>query len=124
MFEKREIFGIDKQNVIDLFVKKVIISENMVKYTFPSNWSEKTQKYVENPIGFNKTIIKFQLGYFIKEVYDKNLTEVSNIKNSYKNYNNALNDVPMPLSPLEVERSISDASKYKYSNKIDEEEIL
>lgn len=56
MFEKREIFGIDKQNVIDLFVKKVIISENMVKYTFPSNWSEKTQKYVENPIGFNKTI--------------------------------------------------------------------
>ena len=82
MFEKREIFGIDKQNVIDLFVKKVIISENMVKYTFPSNWSEKTQKYVENPIGFNKTIIKFQLGYFIKEVYDKNLTEVSNIKNS------------------------------------------
>lgn len=50
--------------------------------------------------------------------------EINNIKNSYKNYNNALNDVPMPLSPLEVERSISDASKYKYSNKIDEEEIL
>lgn len=56
MFEKREIFGIDKHNVVDAFVKKVIISENMVKYTFPSNWSEKTQKYMENPIGFNKTI--------------------------------------------------------------------
>ena len=31
IFEQREIFGVDKYSVIDKFVRKVIISENMVK---------------------------------------------------------------------------------------------
>lgn len=38
IFEQREIFGVDKYNVIDKFVRKVIISENMVKYLFNEHW--------------------------------------------------------------------------------------
>ena len=39
-------------------------------------------KVNENIVGFNKTILKFQLSYFLKEQYDSNLTEVTNAKNS------------------------------------------
>ena len=82
MYEKRQILGMDLFNVVNSFVRVVIISENMVKYSFPETWIPSQGKYKENPIGFNKTVIKLQLHFFIKEVYDKNLTEVSNIKNS------------------------------------------
>ena len=82
MFEKRQIFGLDVFSVVNSFVKVVIVSENMVKYSYPETWIPSQGKYKENPIGFNKTVIKLQLHFFIKEVYDKNLTEVSNIKNS------------------------------------------
>lgn len=82
IFEQREIFGIDVFTVIDQFVKKVIISENMVKYKFNEHWDSKLHKYKENIVGFNKTIIKFQLSYFLKEQYSKTLTEVTNTKNA------------------------------------------
>ena len=49
----------------------MLISENVVKY-----------EYGANVIGFQKTIIKLQLSFFLKEVYDYNLTEITNIKNS------------------------------------------
>ena len=42
----------------------------------------KQKKYKENIIGFNKTIIKFQMNYFLKEQYEKTMTEISNTKNS------------------------------------------
>lgn len=48
VFDKRGISGIDIFGVINLFTKKVIISENMVKFSFPENWDEKLQKYKEN----------------------------------------------------------------------------
>jgi hypothetical protein len=51
IFEKMLVFGLDKIIVINNFVKKVIISENMVKYLFPENWSEKTGGYEENIVG-------------------------------------------------------------------------
>jgi hypothetical protein len=54
----------------------------MVKYKFNEHWDEKQHKYKENIVGFNKTIIKFQLNYFLKEQYTKDLTEVTNTKNS------------------------------------------
>lgn len=82
MFEQREIFGIDVFTVIHHFTQKVLISENIVKYKFNETWNEKTKKYKESVIGFNKTIIQFQLNYFLKEQYKKNLTEVTNTKNS------------------------------------------
>ena len=82
IFAQREIFGVDTYNVISQFTKKVLISENVVKYKFNANWDEKLHKYKENIIGFNKTIIKFQISYFLKEQYNKNLTEVTNTKNS------------------------------------------
>ena len=59
-----------------------MISENIVKYKFNEHWDPKQKKYKENVIGFNKTIIKFQLNYFLKDQYQKNLTEVTNAKNS------------------------------------------
>lgn len=71
MFEQREIFGLDISSVINFFTKVVLISDNMVKY-----------KFNENIVGFNKTIVKYQLYFFMKEQYEKNLTEVTNTKNS------------------------------------------
>lgn len=82
IFDQREIFGVDLHSVVNMFTKKVLIGENMVKYKFNEHWSEKKKKYDENIIGFNKTIIKFQIGYFLKDQYVKNLTEVTNTKNS------------------------------------------
>ena len=38
IFEQREIFGVDIFSVINKFVRKVIISENMVKYLFNEHW--------------------------------------------------------------------------------------
>ena len=53
-----------------------------MKYKFNEIWDEKQHKYKENIIGFNKTILKFQLSYFLKDQYSKNLTEITNTKNS------------------------------------------
>lgn len=82
IFEQREIFGVDVYTVINKFTKGVLISENMVKYKFNATWNPKLKRYKESVIGFNKTIIKFQLSYFLKEQYKKNLTEVTNTKNA------------------------------------------
>lgn len=82
IFSQREIFGVDVYSVVNQFTKKVIISENLVKYKFNEHWDPKLKKYQENVIGFNKTILKYQLSYFLKEQYQKNITEVTNTKNS------------------------------------------
>lgn len=82
IYEQRDIFGTDTFTIIHSFIKKVLISENMVKYKFNEKWDPKLKKYKENIVGFNKTIIKYQLTYFIKEQYNKNLTEVTNTKDS------------------------------------------
>lgn len=52
IFEQRDILGIDIYNVINNFVRRVLISENMVKYKFSENWIEKQKKYKENITGF------------------------------------------------------------------------
>lgn len=78
IFGQREIFGTDISDVIRSFTRRVLISENMVKYLFSENYDPKTKQYKENVIGFNKVIIKFQLHYFLKEQYEQNLTEVTN----------------------------------------------
>lgn len=82
MYDQRDILGYDEYLVIHQFVKKVLISENMVKYKFNEHYDPKTKKYKENIVGFNKTIIKYQLMYFLKEQYSKNLTEVTFTKNA------------------------------------------
>lgn len=69
-------------SVVHSFVRRVLISENIVKYKFNEIWDAKQKKYKENIIGFNKTIIKYQLLYFLKEQYSKNLTEITNSKNT------------------------------------------
>ena len=56
IFSQREIFGIDVFSVINQFTKKVLISENVVKYKFNEHWDSKQNKYKENIVGFNKTI--------------------------------------------------------------------
>lgn len=82
IFEQREIFGVDLYSVISQFTKVVLISENCAKYKFNEHWNAKQKKYAENVVGFNKTIIKYQLNYFLKDQYEKTLTEVTNTKNN------------------------------------------
>ena len=82
IFAQREVFGVDMFSVIKSFTRKVLISENIVKYKFNEHWDSKLKKYKENVIGFNKTILKFQLNYFLREQYGKNLTEITNTKSS------------------------------------------
>ena len=82
IYQQREIFGIDELSVAKQFTRRVLISENMVKYKFNEVWDSKTKKYKENIIGFNKTIIKYQLMYFLKETHAKTLAEVTNTKNA------------------------------------------
>ena len=82
IYSQREIFGTDLYSVINSFTRRVLISENMVKYRFGSHWNPTKKKYDENIVGMNKAIIKYQLMYFLKEQYAKNLSEVTNVKNS------------------------------------------
>lgn len=81
IFNQRDILGTDIYTVVHQFLQKVLISENMMKYKFSECWNPKTNKFKENPIGFQKTIVKFQVGYFVKEQYPKTLTEVVSEKN-------------------------------------------
>ena len=82
IFRQREIFGDDPGLLIEKFVKKQLIAENIVKYRFNKNWDPKKKKYDENPIGLNKTIMKYQLFFFVKETYSKTLTEMTNTRDS------------------------------------------
>lgn len=82
IFNQRDIFGDDIMLIIERFVKTRLIVDNMVKYKFNQTWDPKKNKYNENIIGLNKTIIKFQIVYFLKETYGKTLTEMTNTKNS------------------------------------------
>ena len=82
IFRQREIFGDDPGLLIEKFVKKKLIAENSVKYKFNKNWDPKKKKYDENPIGLNKTIMKYQLFFFVKETYSKTLTEMTNTRDS------------------------------------------
>ena len=51
IFDQREIFGVDVFTVVNQFTKKVLISENVVKYKFNEHWNEKNHKYDENVVG-------------------------------------------------------------------------
>ncbi len=53
IFDQRDILGVDEYTVISQFLKKVLISENIVKYKFSENWDPKAKKYKENIIGLN-----------------------------------------------------------------------
>ena len=68
IFSQREIFGIDTFTVIHQFTQRVIISENCVKYKFNEHWNPKTGQYAESVVGFNKTILKFQLSLTLEEI--------------------------------------------------------
>lgn len=51
IFEQQEIFGVDVYSVVHSFVRRVLISENIVKYKFNEHWDPKLKKYRENIIG-------------------------------------------------------------------------
>lgn len=51
IYDQREIMGTDDYQVMKHFLRKVIISENMMKYKFNENYDVKQKKYKENVIG-------------------------------------------------------------------------
>lgn len=51
IYDQRNIMGTDEYQVMKHFLRKVIISENMVKYKFNSTYDVKQKKYKENVIG-------------------------------------------------------------------------
>lgn len=78
MYDKREIFGNDESTLITSLVSYIIITNNLFKLKFPDKWDKKQNKFKENVVGFLKTVLKFQLGYFVKVKLETNLTEVTN----------------------------------------------
>lgn len=82
MYDQRAIFGDDLVNVINYFVKKILIADTMMKYKFNEIWDKTTKSYKENIVGFNKTVVKYQLMYYLKAQYIKNPSEITSIKNS------------------------------------------
>lgn len=80
IFGQREIFGQDLYTVIDSFVRRVIISENAVKYLLPSEISKKTGDYVESVVGFNKTM---NLTWQNRVTYWKNLFNCWEVLNNH-----------------------------------------
>lgn len=130
IFAQREVMGVDLMTVVRDFTRRVLISENVVKYKFNEIWDEKLHKYKENIIGFNKTILKFQLSYFLKEQYDKNMREVSNIKDEegvsgvdkMLMNKNKLNEGDVTMSQINIEMTI-DRIKKKIDVPIDDGEI-
>lgn len=56
IFKQQEIYGRDPSLLIHRFIKKQLISENIIKYRFNDQWDPKKKKYKENVIGLNKTI--------------------------------------------------------------------
>lgn len=130
IFGQREVMGVDVMTVVRDFTRRVLISENVVKYKFNEIWDNKLHKYKENIIGFNKTILKFQLNYFLKEQYDKNMREVSNIKDEegvsgvdkMLMNKNKLNEGDVTMSEINIEMTI-DRIKKKIDVPIDDAEI-
>ena len=82
MYDQRAIFGDDLVNVISYFVKKILIADTMMKYKFNEIWDKTTKSYKENIVGFNKTVVKYQLMYYLKAQYIKNPSEITSTKNS------------------------------------------
>lgn len=82
MYDQRAIFGDDLVNVINYFVKKILIADTMMKYRFNEIWDKQTKSYKENIVGFNKTVVKYQLMYYLKAQYIKNPSEITSTKNS------------------------------------------
>lgn len=82
MYDQRAIFGDDLVNVINYFVKKILIADTMMKYKFNEIWDKTTKLYKENIVGFNKTVVKYQLMYYLKAQYIKNPSEITSTKNS------------------------------------------
>lgn len=71
IFDQKEIMGKDINWVIRNFTRSMIIGSIIFKYRFDLSI-----------IGFNKTVIKLQLSYFLKEQYKRTLIEVTDNKNS------------------------------------------
>jgi len=76
IYKQREILGKDMNTNIDLFLRHTFISENIVKYTFPSTWNSLKGGYNESIIGLNKTLLRCQLFFFCKEKLARNHTEI------------------------------------------------
>lgn len=56
IFNQKEFLGFDLYGLIKKFVRKILISENIVKYLFPENFNERTKKYDESIVGLTLNV--------------------------------------------------------------------
>lgn len=130
MYEQRDIFGNDEAILMNDLVKKVLITNNVFKFDFPNKWSKKEKKFRENIVGFLKTVLKYQLLYFLKQQHDKTLTEVTNSSNEdglsnmdkMRSILNKINEGDVIISSVNCERTLEYIKK-NFDITITDEEI-
>ncbi len=119
MYNRRDISGDDIITITQEILRKKLISENMFKYVFD-----------RNPIGFNKTIVQFQLNVLFRNIDDKNITLLSNEQDGeglsgmekLEMFMNKLDEGSTILADLDVIDGVKNIQK-KYNFDISNDEV-
>lgn len=123
LYNQRDILGEDVTSQIQDFLRKKLISDVMFKYSLSSESRS-------NLVGFNKTAIRKQLAYYIQDKYKKNLTLLTDDRNSeglsgiekLEMRMSKIDEGSMILADMSAEVAIKEIQNY-YKMDISKEEI-
>lgn len=130
IFEQQEIEGKDKSIIINQLLKKNVIIDNFIKFSFPQNWNKNKEQPVERVLSFLRSIVSTHISIFLIQVFKRNLIETSvapdsegNSKNDrYRASRMKVNEEHVTISTLDMTQIVKKLFK-KYENEIDDEEL-